>query len=400
MTGAEGVNGCTAGDAIGCSSLGGSWSSGNATCRADGKSWDVTPCTLATPGRAETVKPAERNPGRFSGARCNDGSPFSMLVRLAPTPSPVWSIYLEGGVYCDDYSFVCAARGQYLTTTSSAPDGQLDDFDGTGILGTNPDSNPDFHDANQVFAHYCSSDFWSGASTERRPSSGNPSGWYFSGHAIVDALVGILAERYGLEDSNPDLHVLFGGGSAGAWGAHLNQQRVATALPNAAASGRLALLVDAGWMTDWNDTSHALGDAKTADADVWKRARAFWGATFDPDCERAAEAAGRDPSVCFVAPNWYPHVSQRGPVLVQQCSFDSSFTDLHHLAATDDAAATWRSQVTGSFDGVTWLFSGSTPSYHQLAPADGPLGTEPPGDTFMEVLHAFWTGGTPRRVVY
>ena len=40
-------------------------------------------------------------------------------------------------------------------------------------------------------------------------------------------------------------------------------------------AGRLELLVDAGWMTDWDDPAHRLGAATTRDRDVWTRARAF-----------------------------------------------------------------------------------------------------------------------------
>jgi hypothetical protein len=378
--------------------LGGSWSSGSAACRAQGDGWDVSACVLAKPGEVEMVKPAAREPARFAEARCNDGTPFGFSVRLAPTPSPVWVIYLEGGVYCDDYSYQCSARQPALTTTPPAGDGMVAQVALGGVFSTDPTLNPDFYDGNQVFAYYCSSDFWAGATAARRPSTGDAqNGWYYSGHANVDAMIALLAERYGLDDRGQPIQLLFGGGSAGAFGSHFNVARVTAALPQAQAAGRIKLFVDAGWMTDWDDAAHRIGAATIADRDVWKRDRDFWAATFDPDCE-AAQAA--DPSVCFMAPNWYPAVAARTPTLIQQCSFDASFTAVHKLAATDASAPAWSAQVTASFSGVNWLFSGSMPNYHTTGTSDMGLSRGPMGNTLRDVLHQFWTGGAPEKVTF
>jgi hypothetical protein len=392
---------CASGQTMACSSLAGSWSSGTASCRGSGSGWDVSGCTLASPGKGEEVKPAQREPSRFAAARCNDGTPFDFKVRLAPRPSSVWVIWLEGGFYCDDYSSPCSTRPANLKSTNPGNDEQLIAFDSQGIFNTSPTVNPDFYDTNMVSAHYCSSDFWAGATSTRRPSTGDPTnGWYFSGHPNVDALIAMLAQRYGLDDSNPSLRVLLGGSSAGAFGAHFNQARVVAALPNTAAGGRLALFVDAGWMTDWDNPSYRMGSATTPDADVWKKARTFYSATFDPDCEKGATSQGSDPSTCFMAPAWYPYVAKRSAVLIQQCSFDQSFTSAHHLASTDAPATTWETQVKASFVGVTWLFSGSMPPYHTLAISDAGFATGPTGNTLADVVHAFWTGAAPERVQF
>jgi hypothetical protein len=101
---------CAGGRTTPCAGLGGSWSGGKARCRGDGSGWDVSGCALAGPGQPEMVKPAEREPSRFDQARCNDGTPFGFWVWLAPEPSPVWAVYLQGGVMCDDYAFSCATR--------------------------------------------------------------------------------------------------------------------------------------------------------------------------------------------------------------------------------------------------------------------------------------------------
>jgi hypothetical protein len=394
---------CAPGLTTACAALGASWSHGDATCRADGSGWDVSACTLAQPGKAETVKPALRSE-RYATARCNDGSPFAFVVRLAPRPSSTWVVYLEGGYWCDDFAFPCGGRDPAFTSTMPFPDGRVGDLNSGGVFDLDPSFNPDFYAANAVAGHYCTSDFWSGATTERRPTSGDTNqGWYFSGHAAIDALFGILIEHYGLDDADPSTRVLFGGGSAGAWGAHLNQANVAAALPRTSAAGRLSLLVDAGWMTNLDDPDHPIAySPHVPDAEVWRRARSFWGATFDPDCEAAERAAGRDPAGCFSAPTWYPHVARRGPVFVQQCSFDASFTLLHAIPPSGPVAERWRSDVLQSFDAAkpSWLFSGSLPSYHAIAGGNDLLGTERPGLTFMQVLHAFWVGEAPRQVYF
>jgi Pectinacetylesterase len=378
------------GDERSCDDLGATFGVGTAPCRADCLGWDPTTCPLANAGRFEAVKPAERD-SKWTTARCNDGTPFSFVVRLASPASDRWVIYLEGGVYCDDESFACSSRDPTLTTTLPFADRSLGPIPFTGLFGTSATANPDFAQANQVIAHYCSSDFWAGATTDRRPSSGGS--WYFSGHAAVEALVRILAERYGLDDERPDLQVLFGGGSAGAFGGHFNASRVRAALPRAAAAGRLRLLVDAGWMTDWDDPAHRLGTATVRDRDVWTHARALWGATFDPACE----AAHADPVDCFFGPGWYPYVSM--PTFIQQCSTDQSFTMVHNLQPTDPAAQAWHTQVDSSLAPVSWLFSGTQP-YHMLGIDDSTMSYGPAGHDFARTLHDFWSGTAPERVVF
>ncbi len=392
---------CSPGEAAACAGLGQSWAGGDATCRDDGSAWDVSRCVAAPPagGRALVVKPALRDP-RWSTARCNDGTPFWFMLRMAKTPSPIWNIHLGGGGWCDDDSGDCASRDPTVKSTTASNDGDVVDFFSGGIFSQDPAKN-DLADANMVLAWYCSSDSWTGATVERRPTRGDPvSGWYFSGHANVRALVGILEERYGLDDADPRTRVLFGGGSAGARGAVHNRALVASMLPRTAAAGRLALLVDAGWTFAWDDPRYRLGDATTPDAEVWRRARAFWGATFESDCEQGELAAGRDPAGCFLAPTWYPYVARSGPVFVQQCSLDAAILPQHHLMPTDADAPLYQKALLGALAPATWLFSGASPPYHTISYLDAPLGTEPPGKTFPEVFRSFWRGEPAQRVVF
>ena len=205
----------------------------------------------------------------------------------------------------------------------------------------------------------------------------------------------ILAVRYGLDDGDGGLEVLFGGGSAGAMGAHLDSAMVREALPAAAADRRVRLFVDAGWLTDWDDPEHRIGAAWLTDREVWGAARGFWGATFDPGCE----AATLDPADCFFGPGWYPFVSAAMPTFVQQSNVDSSFLSVHGIAPEDVAAtAAWRAEVVDSLAGVQWLYSGSA-SYHTLGVGDG-FSLGPAGRTLRETLGRFWADGEPERVEF
>jgi hypothetical protein len=231
-------------------------------------------------------------------------------------------------------------------------------------------------------------------------------GWYFSGHTNVAAMLALLEERYGLDDTDPESEVLFTGSSAGAFGAHTNVASVEAALPASAARGHVRVFIDAGWMFDWSDPDPAppdflFGAATVPDADVWQHAREFWGATFDPACE----AAVADPATCLYGPVWYPHVAARLPVLIQQSSIDLAFTGAHAIDAAQPAAlAAWQKQAEDSLAGVSWLFSGDSP-YHVLADPTfgdvfGGLALGPSGSTLRDVLGRFWADGAPERVEF
>jgi hypothetical protein len=385
------------GDSIACTELGGSWSAGTAQCRASCTGWDVSMCTLAAPRHTEVVKPAERDPTRWAEARCNDGTPFAFRISLAPTPSTVWVIHLEGGGYCDDDTMLCSERNPELTTTLPAPDRGLGPLVTRGILSRDPAINPTFAGANHVQANYCSSDFWHGATTELRPSAVSPDGWYYSGRPNVRAMFEVLVQRYGLDDDHPALEVLFAGSSAGAVGARLNSAFVAETLPNTREDGRLKLLLDAPWFLDWDDPAHRIVDETEPDREVWRSAREYWGATGDPECE----ASVSDPIDCWFGATWYPIVSARQPTFVQISQMDTVIGfAIHPTLETDaEAMAEWRAQLSTTTSSVTWLFSGAMP-YHTLSVSDQGWNTGPAGSTLQEMVTRFWNDEPPERVTF
>ena len=163
---------CDTGTPTACAELGGTWNDGMA-CRAARGGWDVSACVRVDPRQWETVEPAIRDP-RWATARCNDGTPFDFQVQLAPQPSKVWVIHLAGGGACNDFGTPCSARDRVLTTTSPQVDRELSATPSTGIVSRDATINPTFATANLVRTTYCSSDFWAGATTDLRPSSGDP----------------------------------------------------------------------------------------------------------------------------------------------------------------------------------------------------------------------------------
>ena len=383
----------------GCTDLGASWGDGDAACEADCDGWDVSACSLAEPTLAEMVKPALRASNRYPDARCNDGTPSGFEVRLSENDSPLWVIWLGPGALCEDNAFPCRDRPPELITTPNRRDATLNALGMSGLFGANPALNPVFLDANFVFAHYCSSDLWTGHTTERRPTTGDPeSGWYFSGHAQVDAMMGMLVERYGLDDEDPDLRVLFGGSSAGAQGVSSNIENVIAVLPNVLADGRLRVLVDAGWITDWDVPGHRMGLAVEPDRDVFAHARLFWGAHADPLCEATAD----EPGECYFGPSWYPWLATERDVrvLVQESLNDSTMNDLHHIDVADaEARALWQAEVEASLSEVDRLFA-SEASYHTLALTDDGFSFGTTGDTFGDVVRRFASGGEAERVFF
>src|SRR5262249_36256003 len=216
---------CTRGAVVACADLGATWARGTATCRGDCSGYDVSTCTRAAPlTNRERVRPADRDP-RWAAARCNDGTPFSFQVRLSQSGSQTWVIGLEGGGSCDDLRSDCATQPPPFTTTEG-PDKDfspalLEFVPGppqplAGPFDLDAAENPTFADANHVWMHNCSSDYYSGNTTHLIPNSATATGWYFSGRHNVRAMLEILQQRYGLHDTAGTRMLVIGQSAGGA----------------------------------------------------------------------------------------------------------------------------------------------------------------------------------------
>lgn len=412
---------CTRGASVACSELGESWSGGTATCREDGSGYDLSECTRArlSSSQAEVVKPGERN-SWWEAARCNDGTPFTYEVQLSPSGSSEWLVYLEGGGFCDDNAKSCASRdvGHSSTlrderTGRIVADREIIPLRKAGIFSADAQANPTFYDANKVFAEYCSSDAWSGATTERRPTEGDPqNGWYFSGRHNVRALFESLIALYGLDDGNNTTKVLFSGGSAGGGGVNINADTAANLLPRVADAGRLMLVNDAGATTELFDNSGFYpGEASEPIRDVFLHAFAFFGSRANAVCEEALKRQGENVYRCgFTAVN-YPYVFNEPPeglglpYLVAHSSIDEFGLGLYGINPQRDTAVleAYRDASLESFEGISWLFSGGHKPYHTILTKDGVNGWHmgpPGGPTLQELITRMWEGKEPQRVVF
>jgi hypothetical protein len=328
--------------------------------------------TEAAPdGQAVVVKPALREE-RWKNARCNDGSPWSYAVRHQE--SSTWVIELSGGFFCDDEFLACRDRAPIMTSSWPQPDGGRLPMQGVGLFSTDPAVNPTFARANHVLAHYCSSDLWLGTSLERQPNSGSAEGWWFSGRENVRVLVEALREVQHLDDTDPDTRILLVGTSAGGAGVVSNLDLFVQGFPEAAASGRLKIVLDGVWVPPPPD-----------DRPI-------------PNVTRWGPLRGCADRRCLMASSWWPGLKETGlPVLVATSGLDTTQTPLFEVD-TPQEKLDWQNRVKSSLEqqGVPWVFSGAMP-YHGVA-FEPLFDKGPPGRTFREVLDRFWAGAPPEQV--
>lgn len=354
------------------------------------------------------VIPAELDPERWETARCNDGTPFGFMLELSPDGSKEWVIYLEGGAFCDDNAKDCADRSERMSTTPG--ERAVSDYYRTrnkALFSRSSYSNPSFYNANKVWAFYCSSDVWSGDTVERRPTTADPEGWYFSGRRNVLALFEVLKTSYGLDDTDPSTKVLYAGGSAGGEGVQATADIAFKLLPRSARDDRLKLLNDAGSVFVFDDPDHRFGSTGATFKEVMMLAYDFWGSRLNPRCERAARLSRLSPAECFDEVVVHPYIVEPRPfglglpLFVQHSSIDGFQVDMHHIEEPEELEL-FRGTILARFDEVawTWLFSGGSFSYHVVTIRDDRWMMGPEGSRFRDVLTRYWEGDPPEVVVY
>jgi hypothetical protein len=233
-------------------------------------------------------------------AACNDGSPAVFLFRKGfGVAASRWVIYIDGGGQC--YSQQTCIRRQETHSESflsSVPysTGAEKFTPITGILSPNPSLNPDFYDANQVQISYCSSDYWMGEKDGNKALTSaqiladkNVKNWYFDGHGIIQAVIQMLQQSYGLNNATD---VLFAGGSAGAVGVFMNADFISGLLP---LTTRFVALPDSGYsMNNYPDYDPATGGEEpppTNDQVALKDGQSLWASIGDFDCAYASQQA-------------------------------------------------------------------------------------------------------------
>ena len=369
----------------------------------------VGPLVENTLLQGEMVKPALRDPQRWGDAVCNDGTPFGFALQLSPSGrSDDWVIYLQGGSFCDDNALPCSRRKAILTTTPNMADQALLTMGQGGIFSSQATQNPLFYDANRAFAFYCSSDVWSGSVAERRATTGSADGWYFTGRLNVQAMLEVLIQQYGLDDTNPNTAVLFAGGSAGGVGVQVNADLIAKLLPHTAVAGRLKLLNDAGVTIHFDHPTYRPGNATTSFVTVLRDGYDFWESRLNPQCEQVHLQAGEHPGNCFQERIVHPFITQAPPqglglpLLVQYAALDSYGLQLHRIDPTVDSIIReqWRTAALEAIPNATWFFSNGRRPYHTVLRQAHLWDQGPPDQQFIHILTQFWQGGPPQHITF
>jgi hypothetical protein len=184
----------------------------------------------------------------LTGASCNDGTPATIYVRPAPSPSDDWVWVFVGGGRCGDGES-CADRwcGREYDASKMSSRWAPIRRDQGGILRDDPASP--YATWNQVFLTYCSSDMWTGTRRDvELEANGERYRLHFEGAHVVDQALAVLWGGATSDDGlsrMPPLseasNVLVAGLSAGGMGVITHLDDVAAALPEARVRG----LVDA-----------------------------------------------------------------------------------------------------------------------------------------------------------
>ncbi|XP_054461092.1 carboxylesterase notum2 [Anoplopoma fimbria] len=187
---------------------------------------------------------------------CNDGTAAGFYLKEF-RGSRRWLLFLEGG-WCCHSKDTCDSRYQNiprLMSSSSWPQTKR----GTGILSSQAQENPHWHNANIVFIPYCSSDVWSGTGVaptppprlrqsreKERDRNTNATEYTFMGSLIIREVIKDLIPK-GIKQAKV---VMLSGTSAGGTGVLLNIERVASQLEQLGAEAHVRGLVDSGWFLE------------------------------------------------------------------------------------------------------------------------------------------------------
>ncbi|XP_031608684.1 carboxylesterase notum2 [Oreochromis aureus] len=187
---------------------------------------------------------------------CNDGTAAGFYLKEF-RGSRRWLLFLEGGWCCYSRE-TCDYRYQNIPRLMSSS-GWPETKRGSGILSSQAEENPHWHNANIVFIPYCSSDVWSGTgpppTPPSRPRQGrdkvrdrntNATEYNFMGSLIIREVIKDLIPK-GIKQAKV---VMLSGSSAGGTGVLLNIERVASQLQQLGAEAQVRGLVDSGWFLE------------------------------------------------------------------------------------------------------------------------------------------------------
>lgn len=160
-------------------------------------------------------------------ALCNDGSPAVYYFSSGDPQSRIWLVYLEGGMWCWDHES-CRPGLHGVSSSNSFPrTEQAMALWASKQHGIFEATSSPFAHAHIAYVRTCSNDAFLGDSS---PTENDKSlRWHFRGKRIIDAVFADLRKSTNLGDRSED-RVVYGGCSAGARGALMSLDYVASTL--------------------------------------------------------------------------------------------------------------------------------------------------------------------------
>ncbi|XP_049807016.1 palmitoleoyl-protein carboxylesterase NOTUM [Schistocerca nitens] len=239
---------------------------------------------------------------------CNDGSPAGFYLRRSNN-SNRWIVFLEGGWYCFDTE-TCLNRWterRYLMSSSHWPETRTVG----GILSSNQEENPFWHNTNHVLVPYCSSDSWSGS--RNKPLKDLQ--FTFMGAIIVSQVIEDLLPL-GLSKATS---LMLAGSSAGGTGVIVNLDVVKDYLHNKVGLQQIEVrgVSDSGWFLDRDPY---IGNAQSQTSSITvRKGLALWQGQLPARC---VQKYSSDPWNCYFGYRSYPMLS--APLFIFQWLFDEA----------------------------------------------------------------------------
>eukprot|EP01052_Picozoa_sp_SAG31_P049241 SAG31_NODE_10685_length_1109_cov_11.936258_1_plen_238_part_10 len=144
------------------------------------------------------------------GAKCLNGAAPTMEIRLNRS-STQWILFLEGGGWCYGATAnatiaSCARRGGFSpnSVADSSASGVYAStvLDYGGVMGSSPDTNPDFFTWNAIFIHYCDGASMGSSRTDPimvKDKDGKPAQLWMRGRNNFNAVIDDLMATQGMD---------------------------------------------------------------------------------------------------------------------------------------------------------------------------------------------------------
>uniref|UniRef100_A0A8C6WVJ9 Uncharacterized protein n=1 Tax=Neogobius melanostomus TaxID=47308 RepID=A0A8C6WVJ9_9GOBI len=277
--------------------------------------------TGATAGAGSTRQQTEEMRLHFlknTQVTCNDGTAAGFYLKEF-RGSRRWLLFLEGGWCCYSRE-TCDFRYQNmprLMSSSTWPQTKR----GSGILSSQTEENPHWHNANIVFIPYCSSDVWSGTGPAPNPLPRPRAEYTFMGSLIIREVIKDLIPK-GIKQAKV---VMLAGSSFACpqrWGTGvlLNIDRVASQLEQMGAEAQVRGLVDSGWFLESKQqrSPNCPATVSCSPEDAIKIGLRLWNGVVPERCRRLYKKG--EEWQCFFGHKLYSTMTS--PLFVVQWLFD------------------------------------------------------------------------------